>query len=838
MQVLLDFVQNFAAMSTALAVTQLGIVALAIAAFNRQRKRRALARAADMALLRKIDMERELLASLIEGLNAGTWEWNVQTGETRCTERWAEITGYTLAELQPISMQTWLDAAHPEDIGRSEEMLQRHFAGLSPHYDCEVRVRHKDGHWVWVRNHGTLKSRTADGQPDWMFGIHLDVSLQLTQERDLIFSEALLEEIGELALVGGWSMDLDTHVLHWTAQTRRIHAVSDDFIPTVEAAIQFYAPAELAVLEAAITKGIAEGIGWDLELPLLRADGRSIWVRAVGRPVHDAEGRVARLVGALQDVTVAHAQRLELFEARERLEAATEAASIGVWSVELDTGATVWDRQVYLLHGEVPFSRQPTHEFWLSHVHPEDRNRISAESVQAFSSFFPHRTTYRVVWPDGSIRHLESFGRNVADDEGRLIRVIGTNRDITTETFAKESLNIANRRLGLATESGSIGVWELDVQSGALWWDEQMYQLYGYVQKPVAPVYDTWAARLHPSDRTFAEGELAKAVQDPSHEFNIEFRVVWPDGSIHSLKAMAKITREADGSPICMTGVNWDVTAQRGMESALTLANTVLEVRVTERTRELEIARDAAQAANLAKSEFLANMSHELRTPLHSILGFAKLLQDDLVDAADEAVGNYAARIVKSGDQLLGLVDDLLDSAKIDYGGFSVAIKRADMSLLVSGVVDEFVARSGSGSRIKMRAPQSLPMMFDPARMAQVVRNLLANAVRLSPKGTLVEVAIDLDAVVNGVSIQVSDRGPGIPENEIDLIFERFSQSSKTKNGAGGTGLGLPIARSIVELHGGSLSAENREGGGAIFTVVLPLDRRASSQAEALPVRH
>ena len=120
--------------------------------------------------------ERRRLAWIIEATDAGTWEWNVQTGQTRFNERWAGILGRTLAELGPISIQTWLDHAHPEDLQRSAALLQRHFDGETETYDCEARMRHRDGHWVWVLDRGRVMTRTADGKPEWMFGTHVDIT--------------------------------------------------------------------------------------------------------------------------------------------------------------------------------------------------------------------------------------------------------------------------------------------------------------------------------------------------------------------------------------------------------------------------------------------------------------------------------------------------------------------------------------------------------------------------------------------------------------------------------------------------------------------------------------
>jgi len=135
------------------------------------------------------------LASIIEGTYAGTWEWNVQTGETVFNELWAQIIGYTLDKLAPISIKTWERLVHPEDLKQSDELLERHFAGELPYYDCECRMKHKDGHWVWLRDRGRVITRTGDGKPLMMFGTHTDITerKQLEEKirqvrKDLLFA--------------------------------------------------------------------------------------------------------------------------------------------------------------------------------------------------------------------------------------------------------------------------------------------------------------------------------------------------------------------------------------------------------------------------------------------------------------------------------------------------------------------------------------------------------------------------------------------------------------------------------------------------------------------------
>ena len=287
--------------------------------------------------------ERERLAHIIEGTNVGTWEWNVQTGEINVNERWADIIGYTLAELQPIDVETWKTRCHPDDLPTAQDLLDQHFRGDLPQYQSVTRMRHKAGHWVWVQSRGRVFTRTPQGEPEWMYGTHQDISAAKHAEEQLQQAVATLRSV----LVAATEQSIIATDLHGTITL--FNAGAEKMLGySAHEFVGISSPATLHLAEEVEAYGQelsqrygypvqgfrvfvheAERLGFEnREWTYVHKDGHHLRVQLSVNAVRDAHGGLIGYLGIAQDLTERHRQDQVLRHAKTEAEAASAAKSM------------------------------------------------------------------------------------------------------------------------------------------------------------------------------------------------------------------------------------------------------------------------------------------------------------------------------------------------------------------------------------------------------------------------------------------------------------------------------------------------------------------------------
>jgi PAS domain S-box-containing protein len=387
------------------------------------------------------------------------------------------------------------------------------------------------------------------------------------------------------------------------------------------------------------------------------------------------------------------------------------------------------------------------------------------------------------------------------------------NEELHVEIAARERVQAALRssegRLLEAQALAHVGSWEWDVERNVHTWSDEVYRIYGLDRETFVVRYRTFITMVHRDDREDLEASVRQALATGGM-FEIEHRIIRPDGVVRTLTARGRTVCDGEGRPIRMLGTTQDITERK---------------RAEEQHRELieaQAARRQAESASRMKDEFLAIVSHELRTPLNAILGWSQMLSAGSLDAAGAA---KALTIIERNASLQArLIDDLLDVSRFATGQAVVQSGPVTIDAIVGAALEAIEpSASARGIRVELSASDPASVVYgDPERLQQVVSNLLSNAVKFTPEGGSVRIGIE--PRMADVQIWVADTGRGIAADDLPRVFEPFWQVDTTLTRTdSGLGLGLAIVRSLVEAHGGTVRAESGGlGCGARFIVELP----------------
>jgi PAS domain S-box-containing protein len=506
-----------------------------------------------------------------------------------------------------------------------------------------------------------------------------------------------------------------------------------------------------------------------------------------------------------------------LRDSLNRLELAEEAAHFGVWEMDIASDTISLSPGAAAMSG---FDRAAIRKSILelqALIHPDDREGARRAQNQGVSSRETYQSEFRVMLPDGTLRWCRSQGR-VELNKDTPTRITGAIIDITNEKVMLEQLRESAQRMRLAEQVALFGIWEVDQVANTMTISEGMKDLLRL--PPDAPLHMTiaeWHQLIHPEHIAAVSEAIAKSVAEQK-DFEAEFRVVLPDGSIRWHHAQAR-DEYVSGRAIRSTGATIDITSQK-------------EILLS-----LEQARVKAESAAQAKSEFLANMSHEIRTPMNGVIGMTGLLLDTELTPEQR---EYADTVRKSGEALLAIINDILDFSKIEAGKLAIDCSPFDLRLVLEEVAEMLAPQAeGKGLDLIIHYPAVAPRQFmgDADRIRQVVTNLVGNAVKFTHAG---HILISVECVLRGaegieVKVSVSDTGIGIPLEKIGALFEKFSQAdASTTRRYGGTGLGLAISKRLVELMGGSIHVRSKIEERSTFWFALRL--ALSSAPEVIPV--
>ena len=490
----------------------------------------------------------------------GGWELDLATNDLTWSAESARMHGL------PAGYKPHLDEAI-DYFGRKyhrtiRAALQQVIEG-GPGWDLELSLYRVDGRKLWVRLIG--EPEIVDGKPVRVFGSVQDKTEEIEQREALRRSQAFLDRTNKVAGIGGWEFDIITKDLVWSDQTARIHGRPAGYKPTYEESFTYF-PAEYhTYIQKEVDAAFATGGTYDLELPLIRPDGQRVWVRLIGE-IQLGNGKPVRIFGSIQDKTLEVEQREVLRKSQNFLDRTNRIAGVGGWEVDIATNTVTWSAETYRIHG-LPQTYHPTLAAGLTFYAPSDRPVVTAAVQHALDTGEGWDLESQFIRADDKRIWVRTVG-NVETEDGKPIRIIGAIQDKTAQVTARRALKSANERVTLATDSGGIAIWDWTLDDDSFICDRWMARLYDveFIDGPT-PI-SMWSDRVHPEDWPLVMSALMNAIED-GKPYDMEFRVVWKDASVHHIRATGQVIRDDTGRPLHMLGTNRDITEARRLAAEL-----------------------------------------------------------------------------------------------------------------------------------------------------------------------------------------------------------------------------------------------------------------------------
>ncbi len=910
----------------------------------------------------------ERLRLALNAAHLGIFDWDIANDQITWSDQHQALWGFQPGEFGG-HYQDFASRVHPDDLAAVNAEVA-HCLGAQTQYKQEFRVVWPDGSIHWIKSLGEFTYDT-NGQAARMRGTVQDITERKQAEAALREAEAhqaayhYTRNLIDVSLDPLLMISLDGKLTDANPATEAITGRSRNELIGTDFAAYFTEPLKAqTAFQQALTLGSAKDYLLEIQTharqPTPVLFNASLYRNQTG----DGEGVFA----AARDITLLKQTESALREAKlsteaanqrlneqadlltltlNRLTLAADAADIGIWSLDLVADVLVWDKRMCEWYGVSESTGHYTHALWRWRVHPDDFNQTEAKLAAALNQQDRYEDEFRIVLPDGLIRHMHAAAIIERDVNGKPIRLIGINRNITEQKDMGVRLRESEQRYAYAMEASRDGIWDWDLQTHKIELTPSYFTLLGYAPHAFPETEAAWVNMIHPEDR---ERVVATELQliTSSRTFELEYRLRAKDGSYKWILSRGNVVQwDEAGLPWRIVGIITDVTLRKQLELELRNTNQELQAifdsvgvgialilnRVVVRcnrtledvfgyapdemnwmpTRQwfvddaayerlaldcyptvnhgeifmqkqpllkkdgtvflakmvgqaldktdptkgilgvieditaeheaneaLRLAKNMAEIAVQTKSNFLANMSHEIRTPMNAIIGLSALVLDTDLNPHQR---DYLGKVLSAAKSLLNLINDILDYSKIEAGHLHLEQAVFRLEDVVRNAADLFTLQlEDKGLPLIVQLNPDVPALLvgDSLRLGQVLNNLLGNAVKFTRQGEIyikvepVPPPAGQDATVT-LRFCVCDTGIGITPEQVEQLFAPFTQADTSiSRRFGGSGLGLSIAKRLVELMNGDISVTSTEGEGSQFTFTASFGKASQAAGMSL----
>lgn len=744
---------------------------------------------------------------IIEGTNVGTWEWNVQTGETVFNERWADIVGYTLEELAPISIETWMKLAHPDDLEESGKRLTACFEKKSEFYEFEARMKHKEGHWVWVYDRGKVMEWTEDGKPLWMYGTHHDITKRKQNEEALRISEEAFRGHFENAAVG---MAIISPSGQWLKVNRKVcEIVGYSAEELMQLTFQDITHPEDLDIDLGLLNELVEGKRdhYQMEKRYFHKDGHIVYIILAVSMVEDDEGNVLYFISQIIDISKRKIQEQEIAYQQNLLSLLYKLSPIGIALDDYDTGKFVDVNDKLLEPSGYTKEEFLSLSYW--DITPKEYQNLEDIALQQMESGGKYENFEKeYIRKDGSRYPVSLQGVVVTDTKGKKL-IWSFIRDISREKEAERKLKEAIARLQAVLDaSKQVSIIATDTNGIITLFNSGAEQMLGYKAEEL--VGQQTPVLIHLQEEIESEG---KALSEKyGKEINGVDTFAYEAQMGHpNTKEWTYQTKDGHQIPVLLS-VN-KISVDNTIKGYLGVATDISELKKVE--KEIRSLLRITEEQNDRLKNFAHIVSHNLRSHSGGISSLIELFQLEHTDFAN----NEFIKLLKSGSEnLQQTVEDLTEIVKVNltteeyqeihlYDMIERNIKNLSSQLSMSGV------------KLINEVPSDVVIKGITAYVDSIVLNMITNAIKYKSEERESFLKIYCEEDASTTSLFFEDNGLGIDlKKHGDKLFGMYKTFHRHDDSRG---VGLFITKNQVESMGGKISVESEVNVGTTFKITF-----------------
>jgi PAS domain S-box-containing protein len=739
----------------------------------------------------------------LDAAKAGAWEWDLRTNENVWSDELWHLYGLEPHSRIP-SYEVWREIMHPDDRANAEQVVSE-VACTGNELTIEFRVPRSVGPERWLLARGR-SLRDAAGQPMRFVGIVLDITARKQAEDALRARERDLRHFAEFAPVAIAMFDRDMRYLAASRRFRDDFSLGErelvgrshyDVFPEI--------PEHWREIHRRCLAGAVERHPGEL---FVRPDGADQWIRWEIQPWHQTDGSIGGVILFSEEISQQKQSEEDLRESESQFRTLANAIPQLCWMANADGWIFWYNQRWFEYTGKTP--EQMEGWGWQSVHDPAALPRVLERWQESIATGEPFDMIFPLKGADQVFHPFLTRIMPVRDRDGKVVRWFGTNTDISQQQKTEEELRQVSEQRRLALEAAELGAWEQRVDTGEVFlWDDACCRMFGM---PAGQRLTLESSRsiYHSEDRAGLVEAVNQALGGANGgAFHHEFRVVWPDGSVHWVASHGRVRFEEAGGqsrPVQFTGILREITRRKQAELEIKQLNAQLEERVRQRTAQLE-------TANRELESFAYSVSHDLRAPLRGIDGWSLALAEDYASLLDTRAQKYLDRVRSEAQRMGCLIDDMLQLSRVARSGMKVG--PIDLTGIAQSVADR-LQDSNSNRNIEFVIEPGLTGTGDPRLLEIALTNLMANAVKFTGPRMKARIEIGQAHEQGRHPFYVRDNGVGFDMAYADKLFNAFQRLHKASEFPG-TGVGLATVQRVIHRHGGRIWAEAQVDQGATF---------------------